>query len=86
MIVAIFDLDGTLYTGHIVQGIVRHHRGHQVKRLPLGDGAIIWSESYVYADTYTDLPLLEQVGYPVAVYPDDELVVHAQDRGWKIIR
>ena len=221
MIAAIFDLDGTLYTGHIVQGIARHHRVHQVKRLPLyfymashmalwplwrcgllseaifrelwtrhlgwtvrgwthqeaaaaftwvveqyvqplvrpeimkhvrnhqavghrvilvsgtfapllteigrhliieemvgtplilragrytgacklpvcqglgkvarlkaylGDDSIIWSESYVYADSYTDLPLLEQVGYPVAVYPDDELAVHAQDRGWEIIR
>ena len=35
MIAAIFDLDGTLYTGHIVKGIARHHRVHQVKRLPL---------------------------------------------------
>jgi len=221
MIAAIFDLDGTLYTGHIVKGIARHHRVHQVKRLPLtfymathmalwplrrlgllsetfvrevwvchlgwtvrgwtrqeaaaaftwiaeqyvqplvrpeimrhvrdhqaaghrvilvsgtpapllaeigrhlrieetvgtplillagrytgacelpacqglgkvsrlkaylGNDSISWSESYAYADSYTDLPLLEQVGHPFAVYPDDELAVHAQDRGWEIIR
>jgi HAD superfamily hydrolase (TIGR01490 family) len=221
MIAAIFDFDGTLYTGHIVQGIGRHHRIHQVKRLPfyffmathmalwplsrwgllsepvfrelwarhlgwtvrgwtrqeaaaafiwvaeqyvqplvrpeimkhvrdhqaaghrvilvsgtpapllteigrhlrieemvgtplivragrytgvcelpvcqglgkvsrlkayLGDDSVVWSESYVYADSYGDLPLLEQVGHPVAVYPDGELAVHAQDRGWEIIR
>jgi len=221
MIAAIFDLDGTLYTGHIVEGIARHHRAHRVKRLPLyfymathmavrplwqlgllsdtsvrelwirhlgwtvrgwthqegaaaftwiaeqyvqplvhpeimkhvrdhqaaghrvilvsgtpasllaeigrhlrieetvgtplvlragrytgaselpacqglgkvsrlkaylGDDSTNWSESYAYADSYTDLPLLEQVGHPVAVYPDDELAVHAQDRGWQIIR
>ncbi len=220
MIAAIFDLDGTLYTGHIVKGIARHHRVHQVKRLPLyfymathmalwplrrlgllseklvreiwvrhlgwtirgwtdqeaaaaftwiaeqyvqplvraemmervrdhqaaghrvilvsgtpapllaeigrhlgieetvgtplilragrytgvcelpacqgvgkvsrskahlGDDSISWSGSYAYADSYTDLPLLEQVGHPVAVYPDDELAAHAQDRGWEII-
>jgi len=52
----------------------------------LGDDSISWSESYAYADSYTDLPLLEQVGHPVAVCPDDELAVHAQNRGWEIIR
>ena len=35
MTLAIFDLDGTLYTGHITRGIARHHRVHKVKRLPL---------------------------------------------------
>ena len=219
-IAAIFDLDGTLYTGHIAQGIIRHHRTHRVNRLPLyfymathialwplwrlglvsettarelwarhlgwtirgwtyqeasaafawiakqyvqplvrpdimervrdhqeanhrvilvsgtptpllaeigrrlgieervgtplvlqagrytgacelpvcqgpgkvsrleahlGSGSIAWSESYAYADSHTDLPLLERVGHAVAVYPDDELVAHAQRRGWKII-
>ena len=34
-IAAIFDLDGTLYTGHITRGITHHHRTHRVKRLPL---------------------------------------------------
>lgn len=218
---AIFDLDGTLYTGHIVKGIVRHHRTQRVKRLPLyvflatrmvlwppwrlglmseatvrelwtrhlgwtvrgwtpqeaaaafawiaeqyvqplvrpdvlarlrdhqavghrvilvsgtlapllaeigfrlgveetvgtplvlragrytgacelpvcqgagkvlrleahlgGDDHINWSQSYAYADSYTDLPLLERVGQPVAVYPDDQLAAHAQNRGWEIM-
>jgi len=50
----------------------------------LGDDSISWSESHAYADSYSDLPLLEQVGHPVAVYPDDELAVHAHDRGWEI--
>ena len=34
-IAAVFDLDGTLYTGHIVRGVTHHHRTHRVKRLPL---------------------------------------------------
>ena len=34
MIAAIFDLDGTLYTGHIGRGIALHHRAHRVNRLP----------------------------------------------------
>jgi len=221
MIAAIFDLDGTLYTGHILRGIERHHRQHRVKRLPLyayllshaalwpfwrlgllseetarelwsrhlgwtvrgwtpaqaepafrwvaeeyvlprlrpdvlarlrehqaaghrvilvsgtlepllaaigrgigvqevvgtplvvrngrytgaaqlpvcqGAGkmlrleaysqataAIPWDESYAYADSHTDLPLLERVGHPVAVYPDVPLAELARQRGWEIL-
>ncbi|HHH83434.1 MAG TPA: HAD family hydrolase [Chloroflexi bacterium] len=50
-----------------------------------GTGEIYWPESYAYADSYTDLPLLEKVGHPVAVYPDQRLSAHAISRGWEII-
>ncbi len=46
---------------------------------------ILWSQSYAYADSYTDLPLLEQVGHPIAVYPDAQLAIHAKKRGWEIV-
>ena len=221
MIAAIFDLDGTLYTGHIAKGIARHHRMHRVKRLPLyafmtthmplwllqrlgllseaamrelwtrhmgwpvrgwtpqeaaaafawiaeqyvqplvhpdvmarlrdhqaaghrvilvsgtpapllaeigrqfgveetvgtplvlragrytgacelpvcqgpnkvlrldsylrGSDNVLWPQSYAYADSYTDLPLLERVGHPVAVYPDSRLSAYAQSQGWEIM-
>lgn len=51
----------------------------------VGADPIAWSESYGYADSYTDLPLLERVGHAVAVYPDDELAGHARSQGWEII-
>jgi HAD superfamily hydrolase (TIGR01490 family) len=51
----------------------------------LGDDSIAWSQSYGYADSYTDLPLLERVGLAVAVYPDDGLAAHASSQGWEII-
>lgn len=41
--------------------------------------------SFAYADSTTDLPLLELVGNPVAAYPDESLRVIAAGRGWKII-
>jgi HAD superfamily hydrolase (TIGR01490 family) len=44
-----------------------------------------WQQSYAYADSVTDLPLLDRVGHPVAVYPDAELAALAQARGWGII-
>ena len=31
MISAVFDLDGTLYTGDIIKGIAKHHIHHKVK-------------------------------------------------------
>jgi HAD superfamily hydrolase (TIGR01490 family) len=221
MIASIFDLDGTLYTGHIVQGIARHHRVHRVKRLRLlvfmathvalwplwrsgliseavmrelwtrhlgwtvrgwtlqeaaaafawvaeqyvqplvrpdvmarlrdhqaaghrviivsgtlapllaeigrqlgveetvgtplvlragrytgacelpvcqgpnkvlrleaylhSSDSVLWPQSYAYADSFTDLPLLERVGHPVAVYPDSQLAAHARSQGWEIM-
>jgi len=46
---------------------------------------IPWQESYAYADSHTDLPLLDRVGHPVAVYPDVRLAAHARERGWPIL-
>ena len=43
------------------------------------------SRSYAYADSIFDLPFLEMVGNPVAVYPDPELAALARERGWEII-
>jgi putative phosphoserine phosphatase/1-acylglycerol-3-phosphate O-acyltransferase len=34
-ILAIFDFDGTLTTGHLWSGIAKHHRQHRVKRVAL---------------------------------------------------
>ena len=41
-------------------------------------------EAVFYSDSITDLPLLEQVGTPVAVCPDRRLRSVARARGWRI--
>lgn len=38
-----------------------------------------------YSDSMNDLPLLEQVSYPVAVDPDPNLLAEAQKRGWPVM-
>jgi HAD superfamily hydrolase (TIGR01490 family) len=43
------------------------------------------SHSYAYSDSYTDLPMLEAVGHPVAVNPDRVLARVARERGWDIL-
>lgn len=39
--------------------------------------------SFAYSDAFTDVPLLELVGHPVAVNPDRALAKVAADRGWE---
>jgi HAD superfamily hydrolase (TIGR01490 family) len=43
------------------------------------------SESWFYSDSHNDLPLLQQVTYPVAVDPDENLRAYAQTSNWPII-
>lgn len=40
--------------------------------------------SYAYSDSYTDLPMLEAVGHPVAVNPDRVLARLARERSWDV--
>jgi len=42
------------------------------------------SRSYAYADSISELPMLEAVGNPVAVNPDGRLQKAAKERGWQI--
>jgi HAD superfamily hydrolase (TIGR01490 family) len=44
------------------------------------------SRSYAYSDSITDLPMLEVVGNPVVVNPDNELATLAEERGWEVRR
>jgi alcohol-forming fatty acyl-CoA reductase len=42
------------------------------------------AESVAYADSSSDLPMLEAVGFPVAVNPETRLATIARKRGWLI--
>lgn len=41
-------------------------------------------ESVAYADSTSDLPMLEAVSFPVAVNPDTKLAMLARRRGWLV--
>ena len=61
-----------------------------------GPGKVVWAQryaadhgaqlgdAYLYTDSYSDRPLLDAVGHPVAVNPDRRLRRHAQKRSWPI--
>ncbi|CAN5899858.1 HAD-IB family hydrolase [soil metagenome] len=42
------------------------------------------SRSYAYADSISDLPMMEAVGHPIAVNPDRRLAKAAEERGWRV--
>jgi fatty acyl-CoA reductase len=42
------------------------------------------SESVAYADSTSDLPMLEAAGFPVAVNPETKLAALARKRGWHV--
>ena len=48
------------------------------------DEGLRLSESVAYADSTSDLPLLEAVGFPVAVNPETRLSALARKRGWLV--
>jgi len=77
-------VDGA-YTGR-VQGTPSFREG-KVIRLQnwLKENPHDLSQAWFYSDSHNDLPLLEQVGNPVAVDADQTLHSLAVERGWKVI-
>jgi len=77
-------IDGR-YTGNL-SGIPSYQKG-KVDRLNmwLADKTFDLTQAWFYSDSHNDLPLLERVGNPVAVDPDEILARHAMQRGWNTI-
>jgi fatty acyl-CoA reductase len=91
------DVDGVLgtrlvqrngvYSGSVMSPICQGlGKVQRLQDYVWGQGrALDLAASYAYADSITDLPVLEAVGHPVAVYPEEELAVLADQRGWPIL-
>lgn len=43
------------------------------------------ADAHFYSDSINDLPLLQAVGHPVVVDPDERLRQHAQRRSWPVL-
>jgi HAD superfamily hydrolase (TIGR01490 family) len=42
------------------------------------------SDCWFYTDSYSDHPLMDVVGHPVAINPDRKLKNYAQEKGWPV--
>ena len=62
----------------------RRGPGHPPRRLRRGPRALLLAESVAYADSASDLAMLEAVGFPVAVNPESRLAAIARRRGWHV--
>ena len=45
---------------------------------------LVLTDAVAYADSASDLPMLESVGFPVAVNPEPKLATIARRRGWHV--
>ena len=79
------EWNGKNYTGR-VSGTPCFQSG-KVERLNLwlNDQGQTMEGSYFYSDSHNDLPLLEQVTYPIAVDADEKLSAIAINRSWQQI-
>jgi HAD superfamily hydrolase (TIGR01490 family) len=71
------------YTGEMAFYAYGPFKAEAMRALAEHDG-IDLDGSWAYSDSYTDAPMLEVVGRPVAVNPDRVLSKLARERGWEI--
>ena len=81
---AVVDLDGR-YTGEMAFYAYGPYKAEAIANLALFEH-IDLSASYAYSDSYTDTPMLEAVGHPVAVNPDRVLARLARERDWEVVQ
>ena len=71
------------YTGEILFYAYGEGKADAMRDLAATRGYDL-AECYAYTDSHTDLPMLDLVGYPVAVNPDADLRRIATERQWPI--
>ncbi len=74
--------DNGRYTGELAFFCTGREKADAV-RLFAQREQIDLDRSFAYSDAFTDVPLLELVGHPVAVNPDRALARVATERGWE---
>lgn len=71
------------YTGEILYYAYGPGKAEAMRDLAAERGFDL-AECYAYSDSFTDVPMLEAVGHPVAVNPDTELRKLAVEKDWPI--
>lgn len=81
-----FEIRNGVYTGKTLGHVCLDEQKYLASRAWLETAGVPYdlADCYAYADSITDLGLLELVGHPVAVYPDAALLNEAYKRKWQI--
>ena len=72
------------YTGEILYYAYGEGKAQAMRELAAERGYDL-TASYAYTDSITDLPMLNLVGHPTAVNPDDDLRRIAAERDWPVL-
>jgi HAD superfamily hydrolase (TIGR01490 family) len=79
------EIDNGIYTGELAQPFCYGEgKADALNRIASEMGYDL-EASYAYTDSAGDLPMLDAVGHPVAVNPDNALETIAYHRGWPIV-
>jgi HAD superfamily hydrolase (TIGR01490 family) len=81
---AVVDDEGR-YAGEMEFYAYGPFKADAIRELAAAEG-IDLEASWAYSDSYTDLPMLETVGQPVAVNPDRVLAKVAREREWEVMQ
>lgn len=81
---AVVDADNR-YTGGMAFYCYGPYKAEAMRELAMTERLDL-ARSYAYSDSYTDLPMLEVVGHPVAVNPDRVLGRLARERDWPVVQ
>ena len=76
--------DGRTFNGELVEGPPTGEARALMMMAYAGAENLSLEESVAYADSASDLPMLEVVGHPVAVNPEPKLSTIARKRGWHV--
>ena len=72
------------YTGEIAFYAYGENKAAAIRDLAAEQGYDL-AQCYAYSDSFTDLPMLAEVGHPTAVNPDRALRKEASARGWDVV-
>lgn len=78
------EIEDGKYTGEILFYAYGPGKAEAIEALAAEQGYDL-SQSYAYSDSYTDLPMLDAVGHPFAVNPDEQLRRVAKERVWPVL-
>ncbi len=72
-------------TGEVVQPILAGAEKVEAMKRFCHDRGLELGSAKAYSDSFSDVPMLEAVGHPAAVHPDQRLRRVAEARGWPIL-
>jgi len=78
------EVEKGLFTGKSIDGFCFGENKYNKARRYCDEHNFSFSEAFFYSDSITDLPLLQKVGNPVCICPDDKLRKIAGKNGWPI--